>query len=412
MPVDRCLGERDVGRVARFVDEYLPRAGRWTCSICGRARALSVVGACTRSGCTLSRWPGCDTQLLGVVEKFSRARGRDQRLADVRGRQPNSRHQPHAPERIPSWASPAMTRLAEPNGRSRPACGGRAPPRGRAPRTRPLLPGDRPPIASVGPNPTQKVHEPLKWIIRRLDAVAVRFSRFGGRTPANVRISTSRRRPRRLGRVGPHVHCLVCIEPAIGDTPQAAVAFVVPVPVPARLSNDRPPATGRRVRAARVRETIHRREQRIRSAHPKLGGLSWRSVTTRRAPVCGAGRCRRTCSRTRSTSCRRTRCRAARSLTTATRRPPLPREHRSPCRRGVGRLGHRREDTSRVIEYDVRRLVLPRVEKLYIRGRDQTRLVEGVLKQVAAVAAELATSAQMSPSAERCASLGRSCHGS
>ncbi len=72
------------------------------------------------------------------------------------------------------------------------------------------------------------------------------------------------------------------------------------------------------------------------------------------------------------------------------RRKALTGEHRPPRRRRYGQQGGRREDASGTLELRCGGgLFGPRVEKLYIGGRDRTSLVEGLITQMGAVRAEL-----------------------
>lgn len=190
------------------------------------------------------------------------------------------------------------------------------------------------------------------------------------------------------------VHCLVCIEPAIGEAPQAALALAVPAPV--RSAPHQPTVPQQRAGASAQREfekRSNRREQRIRSAHPKLGGLILalsNDPTSTRVWAQGAAGERAVGNTLDELSDEHAVVLHDRSLRRPDGRPSRANiDHLAVAASGVWVIDAKTHHGS----LEVRRsggLFSPRVEKLYIRGRDQTRLVEGVLKQVAAVAAELA----------------------
>jgi hypothetical protein len=185
------------------------------------------------------------------------------------------------------------------------------------------------------------------------------------------------------------VHCLPCQDgpPDLGDVPQLPAARIVP-PVP-----EQPRPAGASAQREYDRRSA-RREQRVRTQHPRLGGLllalNKEPVSTR---VWAQG--------------------AAGERAVAAKLDELADEHvvalhDRKMRRPDGTLSKANIDHLAVTAagvwvidakthqgaLEVRRsggLFSPRIESLYINGRDRTGLVHGLLKQVAAVRTELET---------------------
>lgn len=179
--------------------------------------------------------------------------------------------------------------------------------------------------------------------------------------------------------------CLPCVEPHVG-----VAAAVEPLTAPATPPRQR---AGGSAQAEFDRRSA-RRESQIRSDHPKLGGLILalsKDPASTRVWAQGAAGERAVGAKLDELVGEHVAVLHDRSL----RRPDGRRsraniDHLAVAASGVWVIDAKTHQGT----LEVRRsggLFSPRVEQLYIRGRDQTRLVAGLLKQVEAVAAELQT---------------------
>jgi hypothetical protein len=191
-----------------------------------------------------------------------------------------------------------------------------------------------------------------------------------------------------------NVHCLSCGE-------SRAPEFLSKPATAQRAAADQPRSAGRPVPQQSAGGSAQReferrsekREQRIRSAHPKLGGLIlaltddpastrvWAQGAAGERAVGG------TLDGLVGEHAVVLHDRAQRRPDGRTSKANI--DHLAVSASGVWVIDAKTHQGS----LEVRRsggLFSPRVERLYIRGRDQTRLVEGLHRQVAAVRAELA----------------------